>query len=140
MVLMLEDDAERISRFTIVLRSLSADLPIRIWRDAYKMMQEAGPFLPNTVFISLDHDLEPEKINTDPGEGYMVTKWLTSQPIIRPVIIHTSNSERSSWMAGEFDLEGWKYWRVPPLGDDWIESDWRRTARRLLKRHQQTWA
>jgi hypothetical protein len=57
---------------------------------------------------------------------------LVSQPIMRPVIVHSSNSERASWMAGEFDLAGWRHWRVAPIGDDWIESDWRQVVRLLL--------
>ena len=131
---MLEDDAERLQRFTTVLRSLEPALAFHVWRNAYAMIREASPFLPTTTLISLDHDLEPEPGGTDPGDGYMVVQWLVSQPVIRPVIVHTSNSERSSWMAGAFDLEGWRHYRVAPLGDDWIESDWRRVVRRLLKK------
>src|SRR5262245_45502897 len=135
MLLMLEDSRERVERFTAVLRSLDPAMPLRVWRDAHLMMCEAGPLLPSAALISLDHDLESEPGASDPGDGYMVAKWLTTQAVIRPVIVHSSNCERSSWMAGEFDLAGWKHWRVAPLGDDWVESDWRRVVRRLLKRH-----
>jgi hypothetical protein len=38
-------------------------------------------------------------------------------------------------MAGEFELAGWRCWRVAPLGHDWIEVDWRLRVNRLLKRH-----
>jgi hypothetical protein len=64
----------------------------------------------------------------------MVAQWLVSQPVIRPVIVHSSNGERSSWMAGAFDLAGWRHYRVAPLGDDWVELDWRKIVRRLLYR------
>ncbi len=134
MILMLEDDSERLERFTAVLRALDPDLPLRVWRDAHAMIREAGPLLPSTVLISLDHDLEPEPGGYDPGDGYMVAQWLVLQPLVRPVIVHTSNGERSMWMAGAFDLEGWRHYRVSPLGDDWVEIDWRRIVRRLLKR------
>ena len=117
MLLMLEDDGERLERFAAVLRALAPDLPFR-------------------VLISLDHDLESKPGHTDPGDGYMVAQWLTSQPVVRPVIVHSSNGERSLWMAGEFDLGGWRHYRVAPLGDDWVEVDWRRLVRRLLKRAQ----
>ena len=86
------------------------------------MIREAGPLLPSTVLISLDHDLEPEPGGSDPGDGYMVAQWLVSQPIVRPVIVHSSNGARSTWMAGAFDVEGWRHYRVSPLGDDWVES------------------
>jgi hypothetical protein len=99
------------------------------------MIREAGPMLKSTILISLDHDLVPEAGGSNPGDGYMAAKWLTEQGVIRPVIVHSSNRERSSWMAGEFDLAGWRHWRVAPLGDDWVESDWRRVVRRILKRH-----
>ncbi len=134
MILMLEDNDERLERFTSVLHKLCPSIPFVYWKDAHSMMREAGPMLASTVLLSLDHDLEPEPNAKDPGEGYMVVKWLTSQPIVRPVIIHSSNGTRSTWMAGEFDLARWKHWRVAPLGDDWIEYDWRIVVKKLLKK------
>lgn len=134
MLLMLEDDPERLERFAATLRGIDPDLSLKVWRTAHAMICEAGPLLPTASLISLDHDLEPEPGGPDPGEGYMVAKFLTSQPVVRPVIVHSSNGERSTWMAGEFDLAGWRHYRVPPLGDDWIERDWRRVVRRLLRR------
>jgi hypothetical protein len=131
---MLEDDADRLARFAAVLRAIDPTLPLRAWRDAHAMIGEAGALLMSATLISLDHDLETEAGAADPGDGYLVAQWLVSQPIVRPVIIHTSNRERSDWMAGAFDLAGWRHWRVAPLGEDWIESDWRRVVRRLLER------
>jgi hypothetical protein len=131
---MLEDNAERLERFATVVRAIDSTLPLRVWRDAHAMVREAGPLLPSAMLLSLDHDLEPEPGASDPGDGYIVAKWLVSQPIVRPVIVHSSNGERSSWMAGEFDLAGWRHWRVAPIGDDWVESDWCRVVRRLLHR------
>jgi hypothetical protein len=134
MLLMLEDDAERLARFGAVLLALEPALPLRVWRNAHSMIREAGELLPSAAIISLDHDLEPEPGSTDPGDGYVVAQWLVSQPVVRPVIVHSSNRERSDWMAGAFELAGWRHWRVAPLGDDWIEADWRRVVRRLLAR------
>jgi hypothetical protein len=135
-LLMLEDDAERVERFAVVLRALDPGLPLRVWRDAHAMMRDAGPLLPSAALLSLDHDLEAEPGGPDPGDGYMVAQWLVAQPVVRPVVIHTSNGERASWMAGAFDLAGWRHWRVAPLGDDWVEVDWRRVVRRLLRRNK----
>lgn len=132
MLLMLEDDIERVERFTAVLGAIDARLSLRVWSDALAMIREAGVLLPAAVLICLDHDLKAEPGTSDPGDGYMVAKWLVSQPIVRPVIIHSSNGERSSWMSGEFDLAGWPHWRVAPLGDDWIESDWQQVVRQAL--------
>jgi hypothetical protein len=98
------------------------------------MIREAGAVLPAAALISLDHDLESELGGADPGDGYMVAQWLVSQPIVRPVIVHSSNGERSAWMAGAFDLAGWQHYRVAPLGDDWVESDWPCGAPRTQRR------
>ena len=107
MLLLLEDDVERLERFAAVMRSIAPELPVYIWRDAHAMIREAGPLLAATSVISLDHDLVPEPGAPDPGDGYMVARGLTAQRIVRPVIVHSSNGERSTWMAGEFDLAEW---------------------------------
>jgi hypothetical protein len=134
-MLMLEDEEDRLTRFSAVLRELSPGSELKAWRNAHAMIREAPSFLDSTSLISLDHDLEPDSTCSDPGDGYMVVQWLVTQPIVRPVIVHSSNTERARWMAGEFDLAGWRHWRVGPLGDDWIEVDWRHRVRRLLKKH-----
>lgn len=46
MLLMLEDDAERIQRFTEALHSLNPTLPLLVWRDAPTMIRKVGPLLP----------------------------------------------------------------------------------------------
>jgi len=135
MILMLEDNAERVRRFTAALRRADPTLSLQIWRYAWAMIREMEAHLSTARLISLDHDLDPEEGNLeDPGTGWDVTKLLAALPPMCPVIIHTSNSERAAWMAGEFELGGWEHHRVPPLGDDWIEHDWRRAVRRLLQR------
>ena len=118
MILMLEDDPDRLRRFAAVVRSIDPGLPLVTWRSAHRMIAEVAPLLPRARLISLDHDLEPEPGAPDPGDGYMVAKWLTAQGIIRPVIVHSSNGERSSWMAGEFDLAGWlqSFSAMPSVG------------------------
>lgn len=134
MILMLEDNEERLERFARVLHGINPELTLKVWRDAHAMIREIAQCLPSAALISLDHDLEPELGCPDPGDGYMVAQWLVTQPIVRPVIVHSSNTERSLWMAGEFDLAGWKHWRVAPIGDDWIELDWKQMVLKLLLR------
>ncbi len=134
MLLMLEDNADRVQRFTATLCALAPELPLLVWRDARAMVREVDSHLPVARLISLDHDLEPVEGGADPGDGLEVVKYLVSQSIVLPVIIHSSNVERSNWMAGEFELAGWRHSCVAPLGDDWIEVDWRRLVKRLLRR------
>ncbi len=133
MLLMLEDNADRIRRFTEALRSIAPGLPLLVWRDAYRMSREVEARLPSARLISLDHDLEPEPGEPpDLGDGMVVAKTLALHPQPCPVIIHSSNGTRSTWMAGEFELAGWSYRRVAPIGERWIEEYWRLVVRDLL--------
>ncbi|MCE9565061.1 MAG: hypothetical protein K8U57_23770 [Planctomycetes bacterium] len=130
-LLMLEDDAERMTRFQAVIARL--DVELIVWRDAHCMIAELAAFLPAARLISLDHDLEPES-DTDPGDGLDVAKHLANLSPMCPVIIHTSNGVRGDSMTGELELAKWKHHRVMPLGDDWIEVDWYAIARRVLRK------
>jgi hypothetical protein len=130
-ILMLEDDVERLDRFEVVVAKLGVELIS--WPDANIMLAEVGQFLPTASLISLDHDLFPFR-DIDPGDGLDVAKHLATLPPVCPVIIHTSNRIRGDAMEGEFELAGWTYHRVAPIGDDWIEADWHRVVKRVLRK------
>lgn len=132
LILMLEDDPERLERFSAVLQQINLDLRIEVWRDANVMIHEVGAYLSRAALISLDHDLEPCPGGADPGDGLAVVKYLVTQLIKLPTIIHSSNARRARWMEGEFELAGWQYWRVAPIGEDWIELDWRLVLQEIL--------
>ena len=133
MLLMLEDDPDRIRRFTATLRSVDPTLRLVVWRNARKMIAELDGYLPSARLISLDHDLEPDEgQEDDPGDGVMVARFLVERPQTCPVIIHSSNTQRSRWMAGEFELNGWEYRCAAPIGEDWIEEYWRAVVCKLL--------
>lgn len=134
MLLVLEDNVERVEQFTNALRYIDPGLPLMCWRSAHAMVRESPAFLPQATLISLDHDLLADEDEEDLGDGVAVAKFLVSQPFVCPVIIHSSNSERASWMAGEFELAGWPYWRVVPFGEDWVELHWRPTVQLILNR------
>ncbi len=133
MLLMLEDDPERIAQFEAALTTLRNPPALQVWADAHRMIAEASELVQNAKLISLDHDLIPADGMPDPGDGYSVVQWLTSQPHIRPVIIHTSNAERAAWMTGEFDLNGWAYHRVLPLDQNWVFDWWLPTVQEILR-------
>lgn len=136
MLLMLEDNAERLDRFTAVLRHVAPALPFQVWRDARLMIQELEAWLPQAKLISLDHDLDPLPGNAnDPGTGLDLARFLGTMSPRCPVNIHTSNSDRAHWMAGLLELGGWEHRRVAPFDDDWIESDWRDQVRDILNQH-----
>jgi hypothetical protein len=108
MLLMLEDDGERIERFTETLKAIDPTLPLVIWRSAKKMIRGLETFLPSARLISLDHDLEPQPgDDEDPGDGIEVARFLAERTPVCPVIVHSSNGMRSDWMIGEFELGGW---------------------------------
>ncbi|MHC4187636.1 MAG: cyclic-phosphate processing receiver domain-containing protein, partial [Planctomycetota bacterium] len=94
---------------------------------------ELDKYLKDTVIISLDHDLTPSPLQSqDPGDGLDVAKFLATKQAACPVIIHSSNTERSKMMAGELELAGWIYKFVSPFGDDWIEIYWHEAVEQLL--------
>ena len=55
-----------------------------------------------------------------------------------PVLIHSSNTDRVYSMHNELRFAGWMVDRVGPIGTDWIETSWLRSARRLLAEHSAT--
>lgn len=132
MILLLEDDADRTVRFRATTARLGVEL--RVWRSAFEMLQELPAHLPRAALIGLDHDLISEPGEPDLGDGLMVARHLVTLPERRPVVIHTSNTLRGDSMEGELQLAGWDYRRILPIGDDWIEVDWYRAARRFLRR------
>jgi hypothetical protein len=42
MLLMLEDNAERVSRFTATIKAVNPALPFRLWRNAWSMIRESA--------------------------------------------------------------------------------------------------
>ena len=131
-ILILEDDSERIVRFR---KALGNGWTFYIWNNAYKMVEELEELLPTADIISLDHDLIFDiEDGVDPGDGVHVAKWLEEQTPVCPVIIHSSNEERVQWMMGSLDLGGWTYRNVLPFGDDWIESFWAECVKGLSEK------
>jgi hypothetical protein len=134
-ILILEDDEDRVSRFKASLGALDSSILPVVWRSARKMIREIDEHLPCTQLISLDHDLEPSADDPeDPGDGMEVARFLSAHSPVCPVIIHSSNGQRSDWMMGEFELGGWQFKRVAPIGEAWIEEYWISIVYRLLRR------
>ncbi len=139
-ILLLEDNDERIAAFQQAVAALGADFELKVWRDAPSMIAECEPFFPTTVLISLDHDLNPMPGATvDPGTGVDVARFLGDVMPVCPVLIHSSNTDRVYSMHNELRFAGWMVDRVGPIGTNWIETSWLRTAKRLLHENTNTW-
>lgn len=132
-LLLLEDNAERVDGFRSAVRALGDDWHLHVWQDAPSMVSEYEEFLEQPALISLDHDLNPQPgVADDPGTGLDVARFLSAHPPICPVIIHSSNIERSWSMHNELRHAGWTVERVGPIGQDWIANAWLPKARKLL--------
>jgi ADP-ribosylglycohydrolase len=139
-ILILEDNDERIAAFQKTVASLGDGFELRVWRDAPSMIAECEAFFPTTALISLDHDLNPMPGATvDPGTGVDIARFLGDFMPVCPVLIHSSNTDRVYSMHNELRFAGWMADRVGPIGTDWIETSWLRSARRLLTEFGNTW-
>ena len=133
LLLLLEDNAERIAAFEAVLPELGSDWQIHVWRDAPTMLAECEDYFADTYLISLDHDLNPQPgVTLDPGTGLEVAKLLASHFPFCPVIIHSTNADRAWSMHNELRFGGWTVERFGPIGDDWFRKLWLPKARELL--------
>ncbi len=139
-ILILEDNDERAAAFQQAVAALGDGFEAKVWRDAPSMIAEGEVFFPTAALISLDHDLNPMPGATmDPGTGVDVARFLGDYMPVCPVLIHSSNTERVYSMYNELRFAGWTVDRVGPLGSDWIETSWLRTARRMLAESPNTW-
>ncbi len=139
-ILILEDYDERIAAFQKTVAALGDGFEVRVWCDAHSMIAECEEFFPTAALISLDHDLNPMPgVTADPGTGVDVARYLGDFMPVCPVLIHSSNTDRVYSMQNELRFAGWMVDRVGPIGADWIETSWLRTAKRLLAEHPNTW-
>ena len=80
MILLLEDNPDRLRRFAAALHDLDTALELKSWRSARQMVREVAAWLPAARLISLDHDLEPWQGDLDePGDGLEVVRFLVEQ-------------------------------------------------------------
>jgi hypothetical protein len=135
LILILEDDAERIQGFKRAAAKIPFCPALKFWHDAPTMIEEIKVFLPNTMLLSLDHDLNPQPgIERDPGTGLEVAEFIAKLSPVCPIILHSSNHERVWSMHNELARAGWQVERVGPLGQDWIETSWLNKVQKLLTR------
>ena len=133
MILLLDDDTERLKAFEHALRSAGFSGEIRTWNSSHAFIRDWPTYLEQAELISLDHDLFLDALEgEDLGDGYAAAQALATYAPQCPVIIHTSNAERGRWMQGALESSGWACHRVLPLGDDWIKLDWLTVVNELI--------
>lgn len=132
-VLILEDKPERQAEFERLAPTLGEQFEVLIWDDANRMRSECERFLPQAALISLEQDLDAKPgATTDPGSGLDVAKFLAEKKPVCPVIVHTSNTDRSFSILNELRFADWRVDRVGPFGERWIEKYWAQKAKEML--------
>jgi hypothetical protein len=125
LILILEDNEDRIRNFQGAVKSLRGNYSDRIWFDAPNMIKDLPTVLNQAGLISLDHDLNPQpNVAADPGTGLEVAEFLAKLSPVCPILIHSTNYEKAWSMHNEFRFGGWQVDRVGPIGNDWLQSLW----------------
>ncbi len=133
LILILEDNDERIQGFKAAVASLGNGIQVILWNDAPTMITECPAKFAQTCLISLDHDLNPMPgVTTDPGTGMDIAVILSKHQPFCPVVLHSSNYERMWSMHNELRHAGWIVDRVGPIGENWIQTMWLNKVRNLL--------
>ena len=134
LILMLEDESDRLTRFDSVLSKLGEAVEWRHWRTAEDFIAGFKSTDRPPGLICLDHDLFTDHPDDpDPGDGRDVAEFMATQPPCCHVIIHSSNAHAADSMFFTLSDANWDVEKIAPLGQDWIESYWWDTAKPWLK-------
>lgn len=80
-------------------------------------------YLIDAFAVSLDHDLHVPGV-ADAGDGLLIAEQIAERKPNCPVIIHTSNSEKSRQMQGVLEAAGLNVRLAGAIGEQWVENDW----------------
>jgi hypothetical protein len=136
-IVILEDNAERrrLMRDAVVDRFPQYDL--RFFITAGEAIAQLRENYGNLLAIILDHDLDLIPVDghrlIDPGSGRDVADFLATQPVVCPIVIHTTNGPAAVGMETVLHDAGWKTYRVIPVGEfKWIPKLWFQTVRNAI--------
>ncbi len=139
-ILILEDNEERIADFSRAVEKLGNGFEARIFRDVSGFAQEWEACAATVGLISLDHDLNPiPGAKRDPGTGLDAAVMLGDCLPACPVLVHSTNTDRVYSMLNELRFSGWIVDRVAPLSGPWIETVWLPRVRQMLAQYPNTW-
>ena len=134
LIVMLEDDRERIDRFSAVLRERFDGCVLNVSRTAPDFIAAYLALQDTPTLIALDHDLFTDSPgDPDPGDGRDVARFLAAQTPTAPVLIHSTNADAADSMLYTLRDAGWNVDRIAPLGEDWIESYWFPYATEMIR-------
>ncbi len=133
MLIMLEDDLDRIERFTTVLAEQQILYEYARTAQDFIQLYQRQPAPP--LLIALDHDLFTDNDgDPDPGDGRDVATFLATQRPLAPVLIHSTNALAADSMVYTLEEAGWMVDRIAPIGLDWIETYWAPTVMEIIRR------
>ena len=125
LLVMLEDDLERIERFRAVVAKHHPQATWNISRTAPAFIAAYSQLTDKPDLICLDHDLFTDTPDEpDPGDGRDVSSFLITQPPRSPAMIHSTNNVAADSMMFSMRDAGWTVDRLSPIGEDWIEEYW----------------
>jgi hypothetical protein len=98
-LVMLEDDLDRIRRFTAIVATHHPAAQLDVYRTAPAFIAAYSALTSTPCLVCLDHDLFVDSPNDpDPGDGRDVSTFLTTKPAICPVLIHSTNASAADSM------------------------------------------
>jgi len=125
LLLMLEDESNRLERFTKLLDTLGETVEFRHWRTASGFIAGFDNADRVPSLICLDHDLFTDhRDDPDPGDGRDVALHMSNTAPQCHVIIHSSNGHAADSMLFTLEDANWDVEKIGPIGRDWIEAYW----------------
>ena len=92
-LVMLEDNLDRIRRFSAIVATHHPDAQLDVYRTAPAFIAAYSALISTPCLLCLDHDLFVDSPDDpDPGDGRDVSTFLTTQRAICPALIHSTNA------------------------------------------------
>ena len=136
-ILILDDNEDRLMAMQSLLTESYPQYQIELFDNAPDTNKWLKENLSSVVFMSLDHDLGPNREREgqvfDPGTGKDVVDYLETKKPVCPIIVHSSNYEGRNRMIFSLDAAGWVTSYIIPHDElKWIYDTWRLEIVKLL--------
>lgn len=141
-IVILEDNQDRQDAMQARLKDRFPHHAASFFHEPAKMIAHLQLSWRSMRLISLDHDLDliprPDGSLHDSGTGMTVVDWLVAQPVVCPVIIHSTNVPAAKTMQRTLRSSGWIVRRLTPYDDlAWIDAAWLPMVSTCLNRSQE---